>query len=112
MQSFLKMPLSKGPQVLDICVRVLVSSFQNSERLSDVKINIERAGHVARIENKEMRTKFCFNHVQKGNYLGDRNVDQRVTSEMDIWGTGCLVFGCIEMVTNKTSGPSFVVTVA
>jgi hypothetical protein len=49
-----------------------------------------------------MRTKFCFNHVQKGNHLGDQKVDQRVTSEMDIWGTGCLVIGCIEIATNKT----------
>jgi hypothetical protein len=33
------------------------------DSLSD--INTEKASHVARIGNKQMRTKFCFNHVQK-----------------------------------------------
>jgi hypothetical protein len=51
-----------------------------------------------------MPTKFFFNHVKEGKYLGDRNVDLRVTSEMDIWGTGCLDVGWIEMAKNKAHG--------
>jgi hypothetical protein len=56
---------------------------QYSDFLSHVKINTERAGHVAPVGNKEMPIQFCFNHLQKGNHLGDRNVVQRVTFEMD-----------------------------